>query len=135
MYFMQRNTTPMSSTIKSVVIRTRGGLSKKLQPTCVLNGVDRGTWCIGRVQKMRREVGTRWKNCRHPIDLLNGEVNKGKESSIVGSSFMIYLDYFRKVSGHFKFKYDHSDSIWVDGNSIICIVTMSFDVEKNVFSA
>ena len=26
-----------------------------------------------------------------------------------------------------------SDSIWVDVESIICIVTMSFDVERDVF--
>lgn len=46
---------------------------------------------------------------------------------------MVYLNYFRKVPGHFKFKYDHSDSIWVDVDSIICTVTMSFDVERDVF--
>lgn len=132
-YFMQRSTTTISSTVKSVVRRTRGGLSKKFQPTCVLNGVDRGTWCIGRVQKMRRKVGTRWGNCRHPIDLLNREVNKGKKTSIAGSGCMVYFNYFRKVPGHFKFKYDHSDSIWVDVDSIICTVTMSFDVERDVF--
>ena len=45
-YFMQRSTTTISSTVKSVVKRTRGRPSKNLQPTCVLNGVDRGTWCI-----------------------------------------------------------------------------------------
>ena len=130
---MQRSTTTISSTVKSAVRRTRGNPSKNLQPTCVLNGVDRGTWCIGRVQKMRRKVGTRWGSCRHPIDLLNREVNKGKKINIVGSSFMVYLNYFRKVPGHFKFKYDHSDSIWVDVDSIICTVTMSFDVERDVF--
>jgi hypothetical protein len=98
-YFMQRNTT-MSSTIKSTIRRTRGRLSRNLQPTCVLKGLDRGTWCIGRVLKMRRKVGTRWGNCRHPIDLLNREVNKGKKTSIAGSGCMVYLDYFRKVPGH-----------------------------------
>ena len=33
---------------------------------------------------------------------------------------MVYLNYFRKVHEHFKFKYDHSYPIWVD-------------VENNVF--
>ena len=46
---------------------------------------------------------------------------------------MVYLNYFRKVHGHFKFKSDHSDSIWIDVDSIICTVTMSFDVERDVF--
>ena len=69
----------------------------------------------------------------HPIDLLNREVNKGKKISIAGSSFMVYLNYLRKVSRHFKFKYDHLDFIWVDVDSIICTVSISFDVETDVF--
>lgn len=133
-YFMQRSTTTMSSSVKTAVRRTRGRPSKKLQPTCVLNGVDRGTWCIGRVQKMRRKVGTRWGNCRQPIDLQNRDVSKGKKPGNGGSSFMVYLSYFRRVPGQFKFKYDHSDSIWVDIDSIICTVTMSFDAERDVFT-
>ena len=82
---------------------------------------------------MRRKVGTRWGSCRHPIDHLNQEVNKGKQTSIAGTGFMVYFNYFRKVPVHFKFKYDYSDSIWVDVDSIICTITMSFDVERNVF--
>ena len=46
---------------------------------------------------------------------------------------MVYLNNFRKIPRHFKFKYDHSDSIWVDVDSIICTVTMAFDVERDVF--
>ena len=67
------------------------------------------------------------------IDLQNREVNKGKRTSIGGSSFMVYLNYFRRVPGFLKFKYNHVDSIWVDVDSIICTVTMSFDVEKDLF--
>ena len=70
-YFMWRSTKTMSSTVKSIVRMTIGRLLKNLQPTCVLNGVDRGTWCIGRVEKMRQNVDTRWENCTHPIDHLN----------------------------------------------------------------
>ena len=46
---------------------------------------------------------------------------------------MVYLDYFLKVPRHFKFKYDRSDSIWVDVDSIIYTMTMSFDIERDVF--
>ena len=46
-YFMQRSTTTVSSSVKAAVRRTRGRPSSKIQPTCVLNGVDQGTWCIG----------------------------------------------------------------------------------------
>jgi len=46
---------------------------------------------------------------------------------------MYFLNYFRKVPGFFKYKYDHSDSIWVDRDTIICTVTMLFNVESDVF--
>lgn len=132
-YFMQRSTTRISSSVKTAVRRSRGRPSKSMQPTCVLNGVDQGTWCIGRVQKMRRKVGTRWGNCRQPIDLQNREVNKGKRTGIGGSGFMVYLNYFRQVPGFLKFKYDQTDSIWVDVDSIICTVTMSYDAQRDLF--
>jgi hypothetical protein len=82
---------------------------------------------------MKRKVGPRWGSCWQPIDLQNREVNKGKKPGIAGSGFMVYLNYFRRVPRHFKFKYDHSDSIWVDIDSIICTVTMSFDAGRDVF--
>ena len=46
---------------------------------------------------------------------------------------MVYLNYFTKILVHCKYKYDHSDFIWVDVNSIICTMTMSFDVERDIF--
>ena len=46
---------------------------------------------------------------------------------------MVYLNYFRRILGHFKFKNDHSNSIWIDVYSIICTVTMPFNEEKDVF--
>ena len=136
-YFMQRNTTTISSLVKTAVRRTRGRPSKKLQPTCVvnrLNGVYQGMWCIGQVQKMRRKVGTRWGNCCQPIDLQNRDVSNGKRLGTAGSSFKVYLSYFRRVPSQFKSKYDHSDSIWVDIDRKICMVTMLFDVERDVFT-
>lgn len=132
-YFVQRDTTTTSSSVKAAVKRKRGRPAKNLQATCVLNGVDRGMWCIGRVQKMRRKVGSRWGNCVNPIDLQNRDVQKGKKAGSVAPNFMVYLSYFRKVPGFYKFKYDHSDSIWVDIDSIICTVTMSFNAENDVF--
>ena len=82
---------------------------------------------------MRRKVGTRWGNCRQPIDLQNREVNKDKRTSIEGSSFMVYLNYFRRVLGFLKFKYDQTDYIWVDVDSIICTVTMSYNAQRDLF--
>ena len=123
----------MSSTAEGSKKRKRGRPAKNRQATCVLAGVDRGNWCIGRVQKMRRKVGNRWGNCTQPIDLQNRDVQKGKKAGRSGSEFMVFLNYFRKVLGFFKYKYDHSDSIWIDVDSIICTITMSFNVECDVF--
>ena len=66
-YFVQQRTTSASS---SEGKRSRGRPSKRKQVTCVFNSVDEGSWCIGRVQKMRRKVDSSWGNCRQPIDLL-----------------------------------------------------------------
>ena len=61
------------------------------------------------------------------------DVNRGKKPGTTGPSFMVYLNYFRRIPSFYKFKYDHSDAIWVDVDTIICIVTMSFDAEKDCF--
>ena len=82
---------------------------------------------------MRRKVGTRWGICRQPIDLQNRDVNKVKKAGTNRSGFMVYLNYFRQVPGFYKFTYDHSDSIWVNVDTIICTVTMSFNAETEVF--
>jgi hypothetical protein len=39
----------------------------------------------------------------------------------------------KSLDMHFNIKYDCSASIWVDVYSKICPVTMSFDVERDVF--
>jgi len=78
-------------------------------------------------------VDSRWGNCKQPIDLQNRDVNKGKRTGTSGSGVMVYLNYFWKVPSFYKFKYDHCDSIWVDVDTIICTVTMSFNAGSNVF--
>jgi len=55
-YFMQWNTTTMPSLVKTTKKRKEGRPAKTKQPTCMFNGVDEGTWCIGRVQKIRCKV-------------------------------------------------------------------------------
>ena len=81
---------------------------------------------------MKQKVVTRWGSCRDPIDRLNWEVKRGKRTSIAGTGFVVYLNCVKKNHGHFKFKYDHSDFIWVDIYNKFCKVTMSFDVEGDV---
>ena len=60
-------------------------------------------------------------------------MNKGKRIGSGGSNFMVFLNYFRKVPGFYKFKYDHCDSIWVDVDTIICTIIVSFNADSDVF--
>ena len=45
---------------------------------------------------MIQNVGTRWESCKHLIDRLNREVNKGKQTSTAGTVLMVYLNYLKK---------------------------------------
>jgi hypothetical protein len=40
-------------------------------PTIIFNAIEKGTWYIGRVQRIRRRVGKKWGISRQPVDLLN----------------------------------------------------------------
>ena len=70
-YFLEQRNTMISSTVKAVAKRKQGWPSKNGIATCVLNGVDEGTWWVGRVQKIRRKVGTKWGSSHQPVDLQN----------------------------------------------------------------
>ena len=47
---------------------------------------------------------------------------------------MVLLNWFSKTNGQLKFKYDSTDSKWIDIKSIITSVTMSFDRAQNVYT-
>ena len=47
---------------------------------------------------------------------------------------MVMLSWFNKAPGQLKFKYDHSDWKWIDLDSIISTVTMSFNSNTNLYS-
>ena len=83
------------------------------RPACILQGVDEGIWWLGRVKKMKRHVGPRWGRMKEPIDLMNLKVNVGKNRTI-NAVFEVYLNWFTKGANKLKFKYDHSDSVWID---------------------
>jgi hypothetical protein len=68
-YFLQRSNTTISSTVKVVAKQKKMRPSKNGTAICVLNGVDEGTWWVGRVQKIRRKVDTQWGLSHQPIDL------------------------------------------------------------------
>jgi hypothetical protein len=54
-------------------------------------------------------------------------------SSIGGPVIMVLLNRFRKSPGNFKFKYDIIDTNWVDVDSIICVINMNYEKEKDIY--
>jgi hypothetical protein len=46
---------------------------------------------------------------------------------------MVLLNWFSKATGNLKFKYDHCDSKWVDLDSIIAIVTLTYMLESRFY--
>jgi hypothetical protein len=46
---------------------------------------------------------------------------------------MVLLNWFSKASGNLKFKYDHFDSKWIDVDSVIAIVTLSYLPESRFY--
>jgi hypothetical protein len=121
-YMMQRSTTRGSSVLRAA--GKRGQLRKNVAgPSNIYNGIDEGCWWLGRVQKIRRKIGSRWGNSKVPVDLMNRPVGR---NSATGPTYQVRLNWFSKSSGNLKFKYDHSDCKWVDVDSIISTVTLTF---------
>lgn len=52
--FLQQSNIAISSTVKIVTKKKRRRLSKNGTVICVLNGVDEGTWLMGRVKKLEK---------------------------------------------------------------------------------
>ena len=88
-----------------------------------IGGDTRTSW-LGRVQKIKRKVSTKWGSCRHPIDILNCSRNASLKTG--GPTKMVLLNWFSKPSWNLKFKCDHCDSKWMDVDSIKAIVTLSY---------
>jgi hypothetical protein len=136
-FFVQRSSTTISSTVKAAVQRSRRLRIKnpvsKGQPCRIINGVDEGSWWIGRVQKIRRRFGSKWGACRQPVDLLDRPAciqSKGLSTP----SVMVLLTWYSKQPGHYKFKYDVSDWKWIDLDAVISTVTLSFNSSTKVYS-
>lgn len=128
-FFMQeRVSSGRGATKKRKAKKTPNG-----RPSSILQGVDEGTWWLGRVQKMRRRVGPRWGPVKEPIDLLNLKVNDPKNRS-ADAVFEVYLNWFTKGSNKLKYKYDHSDSVWIDVEAVISTVTLQFNCDTKVYS-
>lgn len=125
-YFVQRSSTTVSSTVKAAARRhsqSRNGQCGV--PSSCLEGVDKGSWWVGRVQRLRRKVGASWRGVSQPVDLLTRFNNTGKKS-ISNPIIEVQMNWFSKAPGRHKFKYDHSDPKWVDIDTVITTVTLSY---------
>lgn len=47
---------------------------------------------------------------------------------------MVYLHWFKKVPGLNKYKYDESDCIWVDVDSIISTVSLHYASNTKIYT-
>ena len=46
----------------------------------------------------------------------------------------VMLNWFKSTPGRNKFKYEVTDTQWIDIDSIICIVALSFNSTSNVYT-
>lgn len=130
--FLQSANLNVSSTVKVVQKRRRCGGQRLGSPSVVTKGADVGSWWLGRVQKIQRKVGSKWGLCRYPIDLLNRTTTCKKVSS--GPTVEILLNWFKRAPGRNKFKYDATDTQWIDVDSVISTIALSFNNRTNIYS-
>ena len=129
---MQSSNLNIFSTVKAAQKRKRGGGERLGRPAVLSGGVDVGSWWLGQVQKIRRKVGQKWGVYRYPLDLLNQSTSGKKVSS--GPTFEILLNWFKWAPRRNKFKYDVTDTQWIDLDSVISTVALSYNGRTNVYT-
>ena len=128
-YFLH---TPEENTSIVGSKRGRGSKSKVGKPTPISNATEEGSWWLGRVQRIRRRVGTKWGLSRQPVDLMNKPSVAARTAS-GGPVIMVLLNWFSKSTGNLKFKYDTSDTNWIDVGSIISTCTLAYEQSTNLY--
>jgi hypothetical protein len=89
--------------IPILAAKSRSHMGRLGDPSSVPVAASSGTWWLGRVQKMRRKVGSRWGISRQPVDLLN---RGGGTSNTHGSTqIQVLLNWFSKARVNLKFNY------------------------------
>ena len=135
-HFVQRSTTKLSSTVRSAAKRKKGRSStanKAGNATNILSGVDEGSWWVGRVQALRRRNGHQFGVLRQAVDLLARTEESGRRNPN-NPHIEVMLQYYRKHPGRDKFKYDHTDSQWIDIDCVISTVTMTYNSTNEVYT-
>jgi hypothetical protein len=73
---------------------------------------------------MKRKVGNKWGISHQPIDLLNK----------ITTTIMVLMNYFFSYRRHLKFKCDAINSKWIDINSVITLITMTYHKVQHVYT-
>jgi hypothetical protein len=67
------------------------------------------------------------------VDLL-ARLEENRKRKAQNPHIEVMLQYYRKYIGRDKFKYDHTDSKWIDIDCIICTVTLAYNPGNGVYS-
>jgi len=87
----------------------------------------------GRVQAMRRRNGKQFGILRQVVDLL-ARTEESWRRNPNNPHIKVMLQYYRKYPSRNKFKYDHTDSKWIDVDCIISTVTTSYNSTNEVYT-
>ncbi|KAG0572953.1 hypothetical protein KC19_VG137300 [Ceratodon purpureus] len=82
---------------------------------------------------MRRRNGKQFGVLRQPVDLIARLEESGKRN-IQNPHIEVMLQYYRKHIGREKYKYDLTDSKWINIDCIICTVTLTYNPGNEVYS-
>ena len=126
-YFKDERNNVRSSSVRGAGKRKRGRTAR------IISGVDNGIFCVGRVQKIRVKVGTKWGICRQPLDLMKHAVQNDSRGTVLPTA-MVYLHWFKKQPGVNKYKYDESDCIWVDVDAVISTVSLHYSSNTKIYT-
>jgi hypothetical protein len=81
-------------------------------------------------------VAVQWEKIwvlRQAVDLLAQMEESGRRNPN-NPHIVVMLQYYEKYPGRNKFKYDHTDSKWIDADCIISTVTMSYNFTNEVYT-
>ena len=117
----------VGSTVRAAQKRSKG------RPVAVNSGLTNRMFYIGRVQKIRVKVDSKWSICRHPIDLMKRAVQNGNKGTLSPTA-MVYLHWFQQHVGRHKYRYIESDCLWIDVDAIISRVSLSYSPTTKIYT-
>lgn len=82
---------------------------------------------MGHVQRIRQKENQKWVRYMQSMDLLIRLVQSGKKNSDSIFVYEVFLSWLSKSTSNLKFKYDKSDSKWIDLNAVISTMTLTYN--------